>query len=302
MGTLYCTQATLVKHGDNYNAARILYCRSWQCEICRPRRQRELIAQAIKGKAERFITLTSSEATAENPIERCKVLIRAWRQIREEIACNMALPEDQRFALPVDERWHDIYKRLRQLRRDPEIMRRNAVEFLAVVEAQGNGNPHLHIIARGSYVPQRWLSWRMSALARAPICDIRYVKDRRKLANYVAKYCGKDPQRFGTCKRYWQSKGWALEPKIEKTPWRIGDPILTRSKVSIEDFEHAEHCYARKVFYDGHWLVSAHWSEPMFEDRSCEHAGCQHRHHGATRAHAPAALRALKARSPLDEQ
>jgi len=234
---------------------------------------------AIKGRAERFLTLTSSEATAADPVARCRVLVAAWRQIREEIACNMTLPAEDRWALPVDEDWDRIYKAMRRARRDAALMRKHAVEFLAVVEAQENGNPHLHIITRGDYVPWRWLSWRMSALARAPVCDIRYVKDRRKLANYVAKYCGKNPQRFGTCKRYWQSRTWSLVPKEEKARRKLDDPVISRSNVTIEEWSRAEHCWTKKLFWHGAWLHSASWNDEAEWDTPCEIEGCQHDHH-----------------------
>lgn len=279
MREMLCSQATIVKHGDGLNAAKILYCRSWQCEICRPRRRRQLIAQAIRGKAQKFLTLTTSEASGPDPLARCRALIKAWRKLRLEIQANLALP-------PAD-RWHPNpldaspahRKRLREATRSKTLMAQHAIEFLAVIEAQKNGNPHLHIIARMPYVPQAWISSRMSALIGAPICDIRDVAARKKLANYIAKYCGKDPQRFGTCKRYWTSRNWLLEPKEEKAPWRIGDPILTRSEISIEEFERTEHCYARKVFWDGNWLVGVYWNDADYLHRNCEFDGCRHEHH-----------------------
>jgi len=276
---MLCAEATLVKHGPGVNAARVLYCRSWQCDICRPKRRNQLIAMAIKGKAERFITLTTSDETGPNPVERCRRLIKAWRQVREEIACNMTLPSAERWQLPVSETWTAYYKAIRRARRDAALMKRHAVEFLAVVEAQDNGNPHLHIITRGDYVPQWWLSYRMKMLAAAPICDIRYVKDRRKLANYVAKYCGKNPQRFGTCKRYWQSKTWSLVPKMEKERRKLDDPVVSRSGVSIEEWSKAEHCWTKKLFWHGAWLHSVAWNDDAEWNTPCEIDGCTHDHH-----------------------
>lgn len=261
---MLCTQASIVKHGDNFNAAKVLYCRSWQCEICRPRRARELIAMAIKGKCNKFLTLTVSEKSGPDPVARCRALIKAWRILRTRIIKKFS-PD----GLP----------------------------FLAVIEAQKNGEPHLHIMLRAPYIPQKWIAEQMDALIGAPICWIEEVQQGKKLANYVAKYCGKDPQRFGTCKRYWQSKDWRLEPKIEKTPWRIGDPVISRSDVSIEEFERAEHCYARKVFYEGHWTVSVQWQEAEWADRPCEHDGCRYAHHGPNWDHA-----ALPSGPPMQPQ
>jgi len=278
---LLCSQASLVKHGDGINAAKILYCRSWQCEICRPRRAKELIAQAIRGRAQRFLTITCTDATAPCPNTRAKRLVEFWRQIRVEIAANMTLPEGDRWRTPSSEDWNIVGPKIRKAIRDKQTLRSNPVPFLAVVEAQKCGNPHLHIMLRGDYIPQPWLKQRMKEEIGAEICDIRYVAKRRKLANYVAKYCGKDPHRFGTSKRYWQSPDWQLEKREKAPPWKLGDPIITRSSVSIEEFERAEHCYARKIFWEGEWVVSVPWDDDRYKDRTCEHDGCRHRHHGA---------------------
>lgn len=276
---MYCGSGTLVKHGPGVNAARVLKCRSWQCEDCRPDRARQLIAMAIKGRAQRFITLTCTNDTAPTAIERCQVLVAAWRKIRSLIAANLSLPLKDRWLTTDAHDYALVQPALRAAARDKATMQKHNVEFLAVVEAQKNGNPHLHIMARCPYVPHAWLRSMLIKFARAEICDIQYVGDRRKLANYVAKYCGKDPHRFGTCKRYWQSCKWQLCPKIEKLPRRFDDPVISRSAISIEEFERAEHCYARKLFWQGKWLHSAYFLDAEHSDRQCEVDGCKHEHH-----------------------
>jgi len=279
MRRMLCSEATIVKHGPNYNAAKILYCRSWQCEICRPRRARQLIAQAIRGKAQKFLTLTCVDATAPDPVARCRALIAAWRELRLRIQAQHAIPEHFRWGHHTKKEQKKVEKLLRAARRSKELMRQHSVEFLAVVEAQKNGNPHLHIICRMPFVPQAWISDQMKELVGAKVCDIRNVADQKKLSNYVAKYCGKDPQRFGTCKRYWTSRNWLQEKKEEKAPWRVGDPVLSRSPSSIEEFERTEHCYSRKILFDGKWVVSVYWTEPDYAHLDCEFGGCNFQHH-----------------------
>jgi len=201
---------------------------------------------AIKGKPTTFLTLTVSEASGPDPVQRCRNLVKAWRTLRLRIMRLYNVEE-----LP----------------------------FLAVVEAQKNGEPHLHIIARMPYVPQAWISEQMAALIGAPIVDIQAVRKTRKLANYVAKYCGKDPQRFGTCKRYWQSRDWMLVPKEEKPRRQSTDPVISRSACTIEEFERTEHCWSRIVFWSGNWLHSAYAMDPDCQDQPCEFDGCTHEHH-----------------------
>ena len=276
---MYCGQGTLVKHSENLTAAKVLRCRSWQCETCRPGRARELIAMASKGKPNKFLTLTVSEASGKDPLERCHNLVKAWRAVRLEIAANLAIPEYFRW----DAVHHCEHRKVRGLMRaamkDKETMRKHAVEFLAVVEAQGSGEPHLHIICRMPYIPQAWIAQQMDRRIGAPICWIEAVYQTRKLANYVAKYCGKNPHRFGTLKRYWQSVRWLLVPKEKKERWRIGDPTFSRSEVSIEEHEVVAHNWATIVWWEGKWLLSSYAFGDEREERSCEFAGCKFPHH-----------------------
>lgn len=50
----------------------------------------------------------------------------------------------------------------------------------------------------------------MRRLIGAPIVDIRRVHSQKQVANYIAKYVGKEPHRFETCKRYWTTRSWRL--------------------------------------------------------------------------------------------
>ena len=152
-------------------------CRSWGCEFCRPRRHAQLVALAQSGQPGAFITLTSGPETGRSPVEAARALVLAWRKVRREAMRVYGL---------------------------------DRLPFLAVFEATKAGRPHLHILARVRWLDQAWLSKRMAFHARAPIVDIRRVNTPRQVANYVAKYIGKAPHRFGTCKRYWASRDYEL--------------------------------------------------------------------------------------------
>jgi len=136
------------------------------------------MAQAASGQPNRFITLTCNPSVEVSPEDRLKVLARAWRL---------------------------IVKRLR--RQHPK----RSIEYLAVVEATKRGEPHLHILFRGPFVPQATLSTWMNEIAESPIVDIRRIKNAREVVRYVAKYITKKPAQFGTSKRYWQSVNYQLD-------------------------------------------------------------------------------------------
>jgi len=162
-----------------------LACRSWNCDECRGLRRRQLMARAAKGKPFSFITLTVNPSCYADPEERLRKLAWAWR----------------------------VYvQRLRREHPGREI------EYLAIVEATLAGEPHLHILFRGPFVPQGHLSAAMGELINAPIVDIRRVKNATQAAYYVAKYITKKPEQFGTSKRYWGSRNYALDDGEEWVP------------------------------------------------------------------------------------
>jgi len=190
-----CTAWTLVKQLPDERHARPLYCRSWRCDICNPRRRSQLMAKAASGEPSRFLTLTVSPDTGANPYERLMALSGAWNV---------------------------LVKRLRRMFPDKEV------EYLAIVEETKAGEPHLHILLRSPFVPQRLISDAMKELINAPIVDIRKIKNMREVIRYVAKYIAKAPAQFGSAKRYWCSKAWEVpdDTKVEDyepigTAWSI---------------------------------------------------------------------------------
>lgn len=138
------------------------------------------MAVAASGDPTRFLTLTVNPAVYDSPDERLRKLSWAWRT---------------------------VVKRLRRK------YGRDSVEYFCVVEATKKGEPHLHILLRGRYLPQKELSTAMAQLIQSPIVYIERVKSQKQVVNYVAKYVSKKPAQFGTSKRYWQSVGY--QSKIE---------------------------------------------------------------------------------------
>ena len=185
---MYCGEASLVNPGRHAFRAITLWCRSWSCPECSLVRARQLVELAQSGQPTKFITLTVNPATGRSPEDRARALVDAWR------ALVVLLCEE----LQIDH-----------------------IPYFCVFEATKKGEPHLHILARMPYIRQRWLSKQMADLIEAPIVDIRVVKNARHIAFYLAKYIGKDPHHFGTCKRYWTTRSYALA-QVEPDP---PDPI-----------------------------------------------------------------------------
>jgi len=190
----------MLHRGNAHEAqAKLLLCRSWSCDYCAPLRKRALVAIALSGEPQRFLTLTVSPDKYSSPAERLQKLSWAWRT---------------------------VVKRLRRK------YGRDSVEYFVVVEETKKGEPHLHILLRGKFLPQKELSEAMSDLIGAPIVYIEKVSSNKKVARYVAKYVGKKPAQFGTSKRYWQSVGYSPHELYS-------DPTIPADFTKWEVFRHA---------------------------------------------------------------
>jgi len=172
---MICREWTLL--GLGYDTVKLctMFCRSWGCEVCGPKRRKQLQALAGSGLPTRFVTLTVNPSFGESPDERLRTLAHAWRLV------------------------------VKRYRREHG---KDSLEYLAFVEATKAGEPHLHILIRSEWIDQRWLSTAMDELITAPIVDVRKLKSLREAIHYVTKYVTKAPARFGASKRYWKSANY----------------------------------------------------------------------------------------------
>lgn len=182
---MICGEASLVNNETRVGTAVAIYCRCWTCLECAPRRKREVKALALTGRPDTLITLTAGPGAGYTPAAAARTIAHSWRRVRRELV---------------------------------EKKGQRAPPFFAVFEATKKARPHLHILARGNWISQAWLSDRMDALARSPIVDIRRIHNAPMAAAYVAKYIGKAPTRFPGSKRYWRSLDWVLDPIEKDTP------------------------------------------------------------------------------------
>lgn len=182
-----------------------------------PRRLAQLKRSAREGHPTTFITLTVNAQRGQSPEDRAQELVEAMRV---------------------------MFKRARRK------FRKEKLEYLAVFEETKRGEPHLHILARAPFIPQKWLSDQMDELIQAPIVDIRRVGSAWGAARYVAKYVAKGPKSFGTLKRYWQTPGYNPVSDEERSRRREFGSGWSVEKQSIyllsEDW--------RKMGYHVEWL------------------------------------------------
>jgi len=216
---MFCREWTLVKTCEPERLCRPLTCKSWGCTFCQPTRRAQLIAKAISGAPERFITLTVNPRVADSPSSRLRILVRGW---------NL------------------IMKRLRREHPDGDLA------YLCVVEETRAGEPHLHILFRGPFIAQSYLSNCMAELAESPIVDIRKIRNPLEAVRYVAKYIGKRPAQFGTSKRYWCSRNYEPEYSRPLESDDIPQGVWTVERRPIDEIvvDWISHGYAMRQYDD----------------------------------------------------
>lgn len=77
------------------------------------------------------------------------------------------------------------------------MMRRKMITgYIKVTEKTKSGLLHLHVLFRGTYVAQAWLSETWKAIHGAEVVDIRRAYGKKGAAGYLAKYMSKAGERY----------------------------------------------------------------------------------------------------------
>ena len=227
---MLCGEASLVKTDEDAAEGVTMRCRAWTCDGCLPRRQTQLAGLFLSGRPNTFITLTVNPAVGSSPEHRARLLKDAWRQ---------------------------VVKRAKKLYRYKEI------PYACVTEATKDGEPHLHILVRCRWIGQGWLAEQMKELTGAPICWIERIRSPKRMARYVSKYCGKEPHRFGTMKRYWCTPSWVIDHWEKPEPPIIVRGVWDRDSRNLLELESAWVMGGWSAWQkDGH--VWGHGHDPPF--------------------------------------
>jgi hypothetical protein len=172
-----------------------LRCRKWDCHTCGPRNRRRLLRCLASTQVDTLMTLTCSRVRYRTP----RLAF---------IHLSRAIPH--------------LMKRLRR------TFPRSRIEYFCVWEQTRSGWPHVHVLFRGPYIPQRCLSRQWDALTGSPVVDIRHVDTRRTVAAYVSKYLVKQPhvppgfRRFRTSRSFWQEESPTRRSHPDPdNPWRL---------------------------------------------------------------------------------
>lgn len=188
-----------------------LKCNSWQCEECRKKLSKKWIRKINPQKVERFITLTVDTKRFPDRGQALKQLYRAYKHLVQAIRRR-------------NKNW----------------------EYFSVIEFTQNDWPHLHILQRGSYVEEGWVSKKWDEYGMGIIVEIQAVWGQGAVKHYLTKYMSKEGQslfyhlrkvRFsrGFFQKvekvktwlshfWWEVSSWSAETEIaclEKAGWKV---------------------------------------------------------------------------------
>lgn len=177
-----CCVKTVLQRRENSTAVAGVRCKRWECPDCGPRKRRAVARKAASGHPQRLITPTVNTQAFDTPEDAARALRRAWTTLMQEIR----------------RRWPGVDH-----------------QYMCVFEVTKAGWPHLHVLYRGTYLPQKWLSEKMGLYIQSPIVDIRKVKGKKQAINYVSKYLSKGTVRLDPVYRYSSSRRWVLDREPE---------------------------------------------------------------------------------------
>ncbi|MBA7580384.1 hypothetical protein ES708_22275 [subsurface metagenome] len=113
-------------------------------------------------------------------------------------------------------------KHFRMLRM--RLFRRHLLlDYIRCREMTRSGLRHEHILFRGSYIHQAFLSHLWGEIHGAPVVDIRMTYGKGRLASYLAKYASKGVEARTAYSWGWVwrgfAKSWAL---VKRIGWQYG--------------------------------------------------------------------------------
>lgn len=204
-----CGEDCIATRGRDIRRAVTMRCRSWTCEECQPRRKRNLVAQAAGGQPNMLLTFTTRQVAGGDTATEAKRQSKALAELKRRII---------------------------------RVFKVERIEWLVVREAHKTGWPHLHVLARLRYIPQRWLSTQWLSITKSSRVYVQRIKSQKMAANYVSKYIGKAPARFGNAKRYWKTKLYDLRPKLKDENELQRDEYWQRQGITQHQWEHEALC------------------------------------------------------------
>lgn len=230
---MYCGECTAVKMGETERLAVSLPCNSWTCDECAEKRKDALIAQAIGGNPDTFITMTSRRVPGRTDQEAAALMSNAWKIVRKRME-REAKRDPEKNPRPFGAAPPDGWNVAADSKMPPQVvLPEGKFEFLLVVERHLSEWPHFHIVGRSRWIGWKWLSAQLAELCDGPVVSIERIERKSKCVAYCAAYAGKCSQKIGNTKRYWQSKRYDQRDPAIKEKFKKKQPGWTVERTSL---------------------------------------------------------------------
>jgi hypothetical protein len=162
-------------------------CKCWNCKRCAPKRaklyRRSICREIEKHKLCRMLTLTLDMAGANIGTADQRALYKKHFKSKLQCPCD-SCANLRKKSVPYI---RDCFNKLRTYWRRQYG---KAPTFIAVLEFQQNGNPHLHVVV-DRYMDQSWLQAAWQAVGGGRFVNIEHF-DLHRAAHYISKYLSKD--------------------------------------------------------------------------------------------------------------
>ena len=245
----YCGAWTMIEQRDGRYHHHRSRCKSYRCGLCGPRKirrvRKSIVRHAVEHRLQRFLTLTLDPKKFPPGLDlnsKIRYLRDCWSKMR-------------------------IYIR-RKLGK--------SMQFIAVMELQGNGNPHLHALI-GSFLDKRWITTAWQALGGGSFTRIEFA-DIHRVAAYVSKYISDDDALVdfpNGVRRFSTSRGLSLFERTKTdTTWelvRLPIDRLYRRASRIETENRSPEgelilfvAASPPYIYEPRWHKSSRWKEAVW--------------------------------------
>jgi hypothetical protein len=217
--------------GKRQKVYRRIYCKVWGCSFCGPRRAWALgegiCRESIAHKLDRSlcVTLDPSKVGAAN---KFRYIWSVWAKFRVYLVRLLGV----------------------------------SLTYIAVLELQRNGMPHLHVLI-SDYLEHAWVSATWEKLGGGSIVWLQKVDDAKRQSRYLAKYLAKNCERGlpRGVRRFSTSRNIHLRQKAEAGAW-----TLIPGTMEAAHRRHKFHIVSEKEDSNGH--VAAFHVVPSLDNNS----------------------------------
>ncbi len=169
-----------------------LFCKSWVCQYCGPRKAKKLRKAIAKAAGQyqlnRLLTVTLDSKKIPEGMDPMHYIQEIWSKFRVYLGRFFG----------------------------------ESIDYIRIVELQQSGMPHYHVLLN-RYIPQATVSDMWDKLGGGRIVDIRMIYDAHRIPYYMTKYITKRiilSVPVGT-RRFTTSRSIRLFDPIKANGWRL---------------------------------------------------------------------------------